>query len=396
MWKEWKSNRYFILVMAAAVNFVHGNPYIWTVFQPHMKKEFDVSTAVSSLPFTLIIAVFAFGNMIGGWLQHKIGAKKTILAGSAFMCAGFLMAALAPIDAPWMVSLGYGIIGGLGSGCAFSMLVAVPQGWFPDKRGLVTGITIGVIGISGVIMNPLCDWILAKRGFHFAMLAVTVIYAVLCLGAFFLEEAPEEIQERKSGANEHLENGEQMQSASQRQYTAREMMRTRTYYWLSLAMALAVPAYVLVNPLMKSLGMERGLTGAQALAGVTIASVANIIGRVVAPALSDKIGRKAVVYLLFLMAMLSSLGLIVAGGAVFVVLCAFICMVYGGVVSVFPVLVSDYFGMKHQGANFGAVMIGYGIASVLCPVLLAAAGQETSLLIAGICCVGGLVATKKI
>ena len=99
--KEWKSNRYFILVMAAAVNFVHGNPYIWTVFQPYMKKEFDVSTAVSSLPFTLIIAVFAFGNMIGGWLQHKIGAKKTILAGSAFMCAGFLMAALAPIDAPW-------------------------------------------------------------------------------------------------------------------------------------------------------------------------------------------------------------------------------------------------------------------------------------------------------
>ena len=198
MGKEWKSNRYFILGMAAAVNFVHGNPYIWTVFQPYMKKEFDVSTAVSSLPFTLIIAVFAFGNMIGGWLQHKIGAKKTILAGSAFMCAGFLMAALAPIDAPWVVSLGYGIIGGLGSGCAFSMLVAVPQGWFPDKRGLVTGITIGVIGISGVIMNPLCDWILAKRGFHFAMLAVTVIYAVLCLGAFFLEEAPEEIQERKS------------------------------------------------------------------------------------------------------------------------------------------------------------------------------------------------------
>ena len=128
------------------------------------------------------------------------------------------------------------------------------------------------------------------------------------------------------------------------------MMRTRTYYWLSLAMALAVPAYVLVNPLMKSLGMERGLTGAQALAGVTIASVANIIGRVVAPTLSDKIGRKAVVYLLFLMAMLSSLGLIVAGGAVFVVLCAFICMVYGGVMSVFPVLriLEEYYHMEEE------------------------------------------------
>ena len=73
-----------------------------------------------------------------------------------------------------------------------------------------------------------------------------------------------------------------------------------------------------------------------------------------------------------------------------------ICMVYGGVVSVFPVLVSDCFGMKHQGTNFGAVMIGYGIASVLCPVLLETAGQVNALLAAGVCCVAGLAATKKI
>ena len=393
MWKEWKSNRYFILVVAAAVNFVHGNPYIWTVFQPYMQKEFGVSTAVSSQPFTLIIGVFAFGNMIGGYLQHRIGAKKTMLYGSLFMCLGFLMAALAPQDAPWMVSLGYGVIGGLGSGCAFSMLVAVPQGWFPDKRGLVTGITIGVIGISGVVMNPLCDWILSRKGFHFAMLIVTVIYAVLCRGGFFLEEAPEEIQRRGTGNGEM---DEMWKEKAQRQYTVVEMMKTKRYYWISLAMALAVPAYVLVNPLMKSLGMERGLTGAQALAGVTIASVANIVGRVAAPWLSDKIGRKSVVYLLFILAMFSSFGLMAAGGILFAALCSVICMVYGGVVSVFPVLVSDCFGMKHQGTNFGAVMIGYGIASVLCPVLLETAGQVNALLAAGVCCVAGLAATKKI
>lgn len=393
MWKEWKSNRYFILAVAATVNFVHGNPYIWTVFQPYMQKEFDVSAAVSSQPFTLIIGVFSFGNMIGGYLQHKIGAKRTILSGSLFMCLGFLMAALAPEDAPWMVSLGYGVIGGLGSGCAFSMLVAVPQAWFPDRRGLVTGITIGVIGISGVIMNPLCDWILAEKGFHFAMFAVTAMYAVLSLGSFFLEEAPEEIQRRGTG---NVEMDENRGGKSQRQYTAVEMMKTRRYYWVSLAMALAVPAYVLVNPLMKSLGMERGLTDAQALAGVTIASAVNIVGRVAAPWLSDKIGRKKVIYMLFVLAMCSSFGLMKAGGVVFVALCSVICMVYGGVVSVFPVLVSDYFGMKHQGTNFGAVMIGYGLTSVLCPVLLEATGQVNALLVAGICCLLGVGVTKKI
>lgn len=391
MWKKWKSNRFFILLTAAAVNFVHGNPYIWTVFQPYMREEFSVSVAVSSQPFTLIIGVFAFGNMIGGYLQHKIGAKKTILSGSLFMCLGFLMAALAPEDAPWMVSMGYGVIGGLGSGCAFSMLVAVPQAWFPDRRGLVTGITVGVIGISGVIMNPLCDWLLAARGFHFAMLTVTIIYAVLCLGAFFLEEAPEEVQ-RLGAKNVETD----MDREGQKQYTPAEMMRTGKYYWISLAMALAVPAYVLVNPLMKSLGMERGLTGAQALAGVAIASASNIIGRVAAPWLSDRLGRKKVIYLLFVLSVLSSFGLIAAGGLLFAALCSVICLVYGGVVSVFPVLVSDYFGMKHQGANFGAVMIGYGIASVLCPVILEAAGQEKALLAAGFCCVAGLAAAKRI
>ena len=178
-------NRYLILAIAAIVNFVHGNPYIWTVFQPYVRKEFGVSLAESSQPFTVIIGIFAVGNMIG--------AKRTILLGSYVMCAGFLLAAVAPYNMPWLVSVGYGAIGGLGSGCAYSLLVAVPQAWFPDKRGLTTGITMGVVGISGVIMNPICDYVLAARGYRSAMMMVTLLYAILCLGAFFIEEAPTEV-----------------------------------------------------------------------------------------------------------------------------------------------------------------------------------------------------------
>ena len=179
-------NRYAILAIASIVNFVHGNPYIWTVFQPYVQREYDLSVAASSQPFTIIIGIFAVGNMIGGYLQHRLGAKRTILVGSFVMCVGFFLAGIAPYDMPWMISVGYGVLGGLGSGCAFSLLVAVPQAWFPDKRGLVTGITVGVVGISGVLMNPLCDFTLATHGYHFSMLMVTVIYAVLCLGAYFI------------------------------------------------------------------------------------------------------------------------------------------------------------------------------------------------------------------
>lgn len=382
-------NRYGILLIAAIVNFVHGNPYIWTVFQPYVREEYGLSLAASSQPFTIIIAVFALGNMAGGFLQHKIGARAAILGGSFVMCAGFLLAALAPHDMPWLISAGYGFLGGMGSGCAFSLLVAVPQAWFPDKRGLVTGITVGIVGISGVIMNPLCDYILEGYGYRTAMLTVTAIYALLSLGGFFITEPSNE-----------MEVSEEFRGM-QKQYSTKEMFRTKTYYLISLSMALAVPAYVLVNPLMKSLGMERGLTGREALAGVLAASVANIIGRFAAPWVSDKTGRKTVIQFLYATAMLSVLGLIWARGGLFILLISLISMTYGGFVSVFPVLTSDCFGMKYQGMNFGAVMLGYGIISVLCPYFLAAAegtssGIGLSFAAAGFVCLAGMVVTARI
>ena len=145
---------------------------------------------------------------------------------------------------------------------------------------------------------------------------------------------------------------------------------------------------------MKSLGMERGLTNAQALAGVMIASFANIIGRFAAPWLSDKVGCKHVIQVMYVMAVVSIFGLLVATGPLFVVLISAVCLVYGGVVSVFPVLTAENFGMKYQGMNYGAVMLGYGFISILCPYLLEMLGQSTSFVVAGVACILGLVGTR--
>ena len=285
---------------------------------------------------------------------------------------------------------GFRALGGLGSGCAFSMLTAVPLQWFPEKRGLVSGITVGVVGVSGIIMNPFCDFLLAGHGYRFAMLTITAIYGVLCLGGFFVEDRPDDM---RSEGEDPVSVGTGMKSCV-KQYRTGEMLRTRTYYTISLTMALAVPAYVLVNPLMKSLGMERGLTGAEALLGVTLASVANIIGRFAMPWLSDRVGRKAVIRGMYLAAAVAVVGLVAARGGIFILLISVVCLVYGGVVSVFPVVVSDHFGLKYQGINYGAVMIGYGIASILCPYLLDGLGLEASFVAAGVACVIGLVGTR--
>lgn len=384
-------NRWLILTAAAIVNFVHGNPYIWTVFQPYVKEEYGLSTAASSLPFTLIIGIFAAGNMAGGYLQHRLGARMTAFLGSLVMCAGFFLAAMAPCSMPWLISLGYGILGGFGSGCAFAMLTAVPQAWFPERRGMVSGITIGMVGLSGILMNPLCDRLLAAFGYRTAMLWVTLIYAILCLGIFFLREPGEAgAGSPAPRAGKAPGSGTGSLQAARRQYTPREMMRTRSFYIISLVYALAVPAYALVNPVMKSLGMERGLTDSAALLGVVAASAANIAGRFALPWLSDRTGRRRVLGATYLLCTVSALGLVFARGALFTVLSSAVCLVYGGVVSVFPVVVSDRFGTKYQGTNYGAAMIGYSIASLLSPLLLSLAGQEASLVIAGLASLAGL------
>ncbi|MEG1505705.1 MAG: MFS transporter, partial [Lachnospiraceae bacterium] len=379
---EREKKRYMILIAATLVNFVHGNPYIWTVFQPYVRAEYGLDVAASSQPFTLIIGTFAVGNILGGFLQHKRGSRTAIFIGSALMCGGFLLAAMAPIHMPFFISIGYGILGGVGSGCAFSVLVAVPQAWFPDKRGLVTGITIGIVGVSGVIMNPLCDVLLARYGFRISMLVVTVFYALLSFtGLWFVIEPSQKSELPVS----------EERIVPKHAYTTKEMLHTKTYYIISISMALAVPAYVLVNPLMKSLGMERGLTNTAALAGVLIASVGNILGRFLAPWLSDMIGRKKVLLGLYVIAMCSVIGIAFAEGALFILLISLESMTYGGFVGVYPVVTSDYFGMKYQGMNFGVVMIGYGLMSVFCPYLIkmvekTSYGTDLSFVIAGILC----------
>ena len=96
-------------------------------------------------------------------------------------------------------------------------------------------------------------------------------------------------------------------------------------------------------------------------------------------------------FALYLLSAISVLGHTRASGLLFTLHASAVCLVYGGVVSLFPVVVSDHFGTRHQGTNYGAVMIGYGLASILCPFLLNLAGQELSLVIAGAASAAGLL-----
>ena len=273
---------------------------------------------------------------------------------------------------------------GLGAGASYNALVAVVQKWFPDKRGLVTGITICTAGAAGLVMSPVCNSCIAAFGISKSMILVAALYLVIGFGAGgFIDSPP--VGYMSDYRPVHI-------AVSSRQYTASQMLHTKQYYLIAGAFMLGVPAYFLLNPMMKSLGMERGLSETAAVAGVMAAAVLNVAGRLLVPWVSDLIGRKAALVAMFVLSIGSVCGLILAQGYLFLILVTCIAFAYGGFCAIFPVIASDYFGSRNAGMNYGIVMIGCGVMSVLCPSLTAV-GNTFSFTVAAVCCIGGIVLT---
>ncbi len=388
-------NRYVILIFAACVQFCYGIAYVWSIFQPYAIQKYNLDTSSANLPFGIMLGVFTFGNLAGGYLQKKLPVRLLILGGSAVLCLGLFLSAYVPVSHPWLLNITYGCITGFGCGVAYNTMLATMQKWFPDKRGMVTGIIICSAGLFGLIMNPIANSILEQRGFKTAMVSVAAILFLICFTlGWFIKTPP--IGYKSDVRPKNI-------PVTSKQYTMAMMIRTKQYYILTITFMLAVPAYFLMNPMLMSLGKERGLSTGLALFGVMLVSVLNTTGRLVTPWLSDRIGRKNLLLFLFLFNMMAIAFLTVAKGDLFLIFISCIAFSYGGFMGMYPTISSDYFGMENAGMNYGIVMIGYAISSIGCPYLVRAVqgtsmGTAFSFVIAAIASVVGfllMISLKK-
>lgn len=381
-------NRYLILALGACVQFCYGIAYVWSMFQPYAIKKYNLDISAANLPFGVMLALFAVGNLTGGFLQRRCRATLLIYIGSTVMCSGLLATAYVPVDKAWLLNVTFGVIVGLGCGIAYNTLLATMQKWFPDKRGMVTGIVVCSAGLFGLIMNPIAQHFLETGGFTIAMTVVAGSLYLICLACGWVIQSPPEGYMTDYRPTKIPMTG--------KQYQIREMLKTKQYYLIAFSFMFAVPAYFLINPMLMSLGVERGLTTGTALFGVMLVSVMNTSGRLSAPWLSDRIGRKLLLLSLFLLSMLSVLALTVAYGNLFLILIACIALAYGGFMGMYPTISSDYFGIKNAGVNYGVVMLGYAACSVICPYIVRAVkvmpmGTAFSFVIAAVANVLGFI-----
>ena len=367
--------RWLLVGAALLLQFSIGAVYAWSVFAKALKEAgpFELSTLEASLPFEVTIGMIFIGTYIGGRIQDKKGPRVVALAGGVIYAVGVLVAAFAGSrDELWLLVLGYGVISGFGLGVAYIVPIAMLQKWFPDKRGLITGLAVGGFGFGAVLTSPVAQRLIAQDPDvpTKAFLPLGIGYLVLSLvGAAFFKNPPEGYQ---VPGFEPSTTGRVAQSG--RDYTQGEALRTKQWYFLTAILTLNVTAGIaLISQAAASATDIAGYSAAGAATVVGVLAIFNGGGRIVWAAASDFMGRMPAFAAMLGLNGLCLLLLPHAGNAVlFFVLAAVVYLCYGGGFGTMPATAGDYFGVKNAGAIYGLMIIGWSIGGVVGPVIASA------------------------
>src|SRR3954470_14364692 len=191
--RESAAARWWLVAAAVLVQLALGAVYAWSVFNKPLQGQFGWSKTEAVLPFEVAIGTIFIGSLVGGRIQDRRGPRVVALAGGILYSIGIMAASLvSDSDQLWLLVLTYGVLGGIGLGAAYITPIAMLTKWFPDKRGLITGIAVGGFGFGAVLTAPVAKALLGgtdDKTSVFLPLGLAYLVAVL-VGASFSRTPP--------------------------------------------------------------------------------------------------------------------------------------------------------------------------------------------------------------
>ena len=370
-------NRWLVLAGGVLVQLAIGAVYAWSTFSKAIQAEpsaLELSKVQATIPFEVAIGMIFVGTFLGGRIQDRRGPRVVALVGVTVYSVGIMLASLAR-DASdlWLLVLGYGVLGGFGLGLAYIVPIAMLQKWFPDKRGLITGIAVGGFGFGAVITSPLAQRMIQGSEDYqryptkvFLWLGLAYLVAGL-LGASVFRNPPEGYAVAGTSAS-----GAKKANAAGRDFTPQEALSTPQWYMLMFILTISVTAGIsLISVAAGTATDVAGFTAAGAATLVGVMGLFNGGGRILWAAISDRIGRRPAFMGILAIQGLALLAIPHAGSqAVFYILCALVYTCYGGAFGTMPSTAGDFFGVKHSGAIYGLMLLGWSIGGVVGPLLI--------------------------
>jgi OFA family oxalate/formate antiporter-like MFS transporter len=385
-----KFNRWHVVLGALLIQVSLGAIYIYSVFKLPLKNHFPGWSATDlALPAQILLAIGALSMVAAGKIQDKIGPKKTAIIGAFILLLGMYIAAKAQTLAQF--AFGFGVLGGIGIYTAYVCPIATCVKWFPDKRGLITGLAVAGFGAGGLVFAPLASYLIAHIGIMSALFYLGLIYFfAIIIGAQLMRVPP--VGYCPAGWMPLVAATNQKAD-----FTTMEMIKNRRFWILWFTYSIGCTAGLLVIMNLVNIWQAQAAAGfakvteiitatqfsqilAQGTLAVMAVSILNSLGRIAWGRISDKKGREKTLMAIFA---LCGVMLLVLGNLdnfwSFVAAAAIIGFCFGGFLALYPAITADYFGAKNIGANYGLMFSAYGAGGLLGPWLapkLMAAGQS--------------------
>jgi OFA family oxalate/formate antiporter-like MFS transporter len=372
-------NRGLVVVGAILIQLALGAIYAWSVFTPSLIAE-GWAKADTQWVFAIGLATFAIFMIVAGKKMASWGPQKLTFLGGIVLGLGYLLAGLFGGTSFWSLVLLIGFVGGAGIGLAYVVPIAVGMRWFPDKKGMITGLAVAGFGFGAMLWVKLAgSWghLIENMGLSSTFTTYGIIFSIMVIiGGLWMKFPPagwkpEGFEEAKPG---------DAAKTDEKEISSSEMLKKPQFYLIFLTFVFSAGAGLMSIGLMKLYPMEalqaNGLTAveASAIAGTAMAvffSLANGLGRIIWGTLSDKLGRKtSIVIMTATQGILVILFTYMAGNEYLLYLGAtLIGFNFGGNFALFPTITADTFGAKNVGMNYPFVFLAYGVGGILGPIL---------------------------
>lgn len=350
--------RWLIVLGTVIMQMGLGTIYTWSLFNAHLVTKFGWELSSVSITFSITSFALAFATLFAGKLQDRFGIRRLTAAAGIMLGLGLILSSQA--SSLFMFYLLVGVVVGFADGTAYITSLSNLIKWFPNNKGLISGVSVGAYGTGSLIFKYINGGLIDSVGVsNTFMYWGMIVMVMIVIGSLLVREAP--VQAAPAGAK----------TASvitgPKDFTVKEMLRTKEAYLLFVIFFTACMSGLYLIGIVKDIGVQlAGLDVQTAASAVAMIAIFNTAGRLILGALSDKMSRLKLVGASLAVTAVAMLTLSYAtlNFGLFFTCVAAIAFCFGGNITVFPAIVSDFFGLKNHSKNYGFIYQGFGIGAL--------------------------------
>ncbi len=371
-----KKNKWLIVLSAIGIHICIGSVYAWSVLTKPIMQAMGFTLQETTWTFSLAILFLGLSAGFLGSYVEKHGPRRSGLVSTVFFGLGMLGTAFALTQHSLILMyLFYGVIGGIGLGTGYITPVSTLVKWFPNNRGLATGLAIMGFGFASLIAGPVMQLLIAKYGLINNFIILGCVYMLVMTASSLYLEPPQTV-----AVTEAKTKLAAVPASTQPQYTVKEAMKTWQFYalwWIFFTnITCGIGLLAVASPMAQEVIKMTPLAAASM---VGIIGLLNGLGRIVWSTVSDYIGRRNT-YIIFFLIEIAAFYLLasVTDSFLFQALIFIIITCYGGGFSCMPAYLSDLFGTKQLSAIHGRILTAWGLAGIAGPLLLSWIKETTN------------------